>query len=44
MKEKVLIYRKRLIELENIELHYKTMKDSVKMAQERWKKLAIRNL
>lgn len=44
MKEKILIYRKRLIELENIELHYKTMKDSVKMAQERWKKLAIRNL
>lgn len=44
MKEKVLISRKRLVELENIELHYKTMKDAVKIAQERCKKLANRNL
>lgn len=44
MKEKVLISRKRLIELEKIELHYKTMKDAVKIAQERWKKLANRNM
>lgn len=43
MKEKVLISRKRLIELENIELHYKTMKDAVKMAQDRWKKLSSLN-
>ena len=44
MKGKVLISRKRLIELENIELRYKTMEDAVKFAQERSQELVIRNL
>lgn len=44
MKGKVLISRKRLIELENIELRYKTMEDAVKVAQERSQELVIRNL
>lgn len=44
MKGKVLISRKRLIELENIELLYKTMEDSVKVNQERSQELVIRNL
>lgn len=44
MKGKVLISRKRLIELENIELRYKTMEDSVKVNQERSHELVIRNL
>lgn len=44
MKGKVLISRKRLIELENIELRYKTMEDSVKVNQERSQELVIRNL
>lgn len=43
MKGKVLISRKRLIELENIELRYKTMEDAVKVTQERSQELVIRN-
>lgn len=44
MKEKVLISRKRLCELENIELNYKMMENAVNVAQERSKKLAVRNM
>lgn len=33
MKEKVLISRKRLYELENIELNYKMMENAVNIAQ-----------
>lgn len=43
MKEKVLISRKRLYELENIELNYKMMENAVNIAQERSEKLAKRN-
>lgn len=44
MKEKVLISRKRLYELENIELNYKMMENAVNIAQERSEKLAKRNI
>lgn len=44
MKGKVLISRKRLNELEKLAQHYKIMKDSVKVAQERNQKLIKRNM
>lgn len=44
MKEKVLISRKRLMKLENMAQHYKTMEDAVKHTREISQRLAKRNL
>lgn len=44
MKEKVLISRKRLMKLENMAQHYKTMEDAVKHTREISQKLSKRNM
>lgn len=44
MKEKVLISRKRLMKLENMAQHYKTMEDAVKLTREMNQKLTKRNI
>lgn len=44
MEIKVLISPQKLVELENMAKHYKTMEEAVKIAQERSQKLTVRNM